>query len=359
MVYKWCTSCNSRECTNENSHRAQNYMYYRADFRLGGTYGKRVRKLFPNKKDAEAYEYVTMADHKRGTFLPVDTSKIKFEEFFKEYNELYIQRHMKGCKEEEYRLRAFQSMYTNRPLNSFTINDWNSYVSSRLENVGKTTLNRELTSLKGMFQWAIKNGYLKNNPFKEAVKFKEEVVKIRWLDDKEIEKILNACTQAKDLDLRDVLVFALNTGFRKANLEAVTVHDINNQRIEARKTKSGKSYQVPINNELNKLLQRLILSKPSGPLLNFSNFRNRFDTVIKDPTVTLHTFRHTFAAQCLKRGIPIDRVCAWLGHHSMEFTRTHYGHLSPNQEAVEINLLNLGQSSQPTNKFAPSSSETL
>ncbi len=345
----WCAFCSSRVCVSESSHRAQRHIQYRADFMLGGRYGKRIRKLFSNKKDAEAYEYVTMADYKRGTFLPVDTSKVKFEEFLKQYMEKYVQRHMRGHKEEEYRLRAFALMFNSRPLNSFTINDWSNYVSKRLETVGKTTLNRELTSLKGMFQWAIKHGHLKNNPFKEATKFKEEFVKVRWLDDKEIDKILTACTQQGDLGLRDILVFALNTGFRKANLEQVTAHDINNHRIEAKKTKSGKSYQVPINNELNKLLQRLIAHKPSGPLLNFTNFRNRFDAVIKDPTVTLHTFRHTFAAQCLKRGIPIDRVCSWLGHHSMEFTRKHYGHLSPNQEAIEINLLNLGQNVQYSN----------
>ncbi len=84
-------------------------------------------------------------------------------------------------------------------------------------------------------------------------------------------------------------------------------------------------------------------NRPSGPLLDFSSFRKRFRKVVTDPTVSLHTFRHTFAAQCLKRGIPIDRVCSWMGHYSMEFTRVRYGHLCPNQEHIEIQLLNLGK----------------
>jgi integrase/recombinase XerD len=196
--------------------------------------------------------------------------------------------------------------------------------------------------VKAMFKWAVANGYIKENPFANAKKFKVENIRIRWLDNSEIPVILTECTKQGDLDLRDILVFALHTGFRKGNLERVTAHDVNNQRISAVRTKSGKAYEVPISNDLGKLLERLMRLRPSGPLLNFKNFRRRFDAVIKDPSVTLHTFRHTFAAQCLKAGVPIDRVCKWLGHHSMEFTRSHYGHLSPNQEQIEINLLNLG-----------------
>lgn len=350
MIYGWCTECASRVCVLESSHRAQRFMQYRADFMLGGRYGKRIRKVFSNKKDAEAFEYVTLADFKRGTFIPADSSKVCYDEFFKQYKEQKIDRHMKGAKVEAYRLRVFNELFAHKQINSFQISDWNRYVSKRLKEVEQTTINREMNSIKTMFQWAVSNKFIKENPFKEAKKFKVENIRIRWLDDKEIEHILTECTKIGDLDLRDILVFALNTGFRKANLERVTAHDIINQRVQALQTKSGKSYEVPINNELAILLNRLML-RTSGPLLDFTNFRRRFDLVIKDPSITLHTFRHTFAAQCLKRGIPIDRVCSWLGHHSMEFTRSHYGHLSPNQEQIEINLLNLGQSKkEPINK---------
>lgn len=349
MIYTWCSLCASRVCLTENSHRAQKGINYRADFMLGGRYGKRIRKLFPNKKDAEAYEYITQADFKRGTFLPVVRSKTNLGEFIEAYIEKRAKVYMKGFREEEYRFRSFKDMFKERLLHSINLNDWDQYVQKRLsKNISKTTLNRELTAFKCMFKWGVKNSYLKINPFSDAVKFKENIVKVRWLNDAEIENVLTRCTELKDLELRDILVVALNTGFRKANLLQLTSNDITNQRIEAKKTKSGKSYQVPINQELANVLQRLISSHSAGPLLNFQNFRKRFSNLINDPSITLHTFRHTFAAQCLKRGIPIDRVCAWMGHHSVEFTRAHYGHLCPNQEAIEINLLNLGKTLAPS-----------
>lgn len=343
MIYPWCTTCAGRVCLSEALHRQQKAIEWRADFMLGGRQGRRLRKLFPTKKDAEAFEYITLADYKRGLYLPRDTSKTSLNEFLDGYIEKRVRIYLNGYKCEEYRFRAFREALGNRSLASLTTLDWDGYVKMRLgEGIGRTTLNRELTSFKTAFKWGTNNGFLKTNPFEKCVKFKEENVKVRWLNDAEIEDILTECTRQNDLGLRDILVVALNTGFRMANLMQITANDINNQRISAKKTKSGKEYQVPINKELANVLNRLISKNPSGPLLDFSNFRRRFDSVIKEPSVTLHTFRHTFGAQCLKRGIPIDRVCAWMGHHSVEFTRSHYGHLCPNQEAIEINLLNLG-----------------
>lgn len=352
MIYKWCVDCGGRTCYQEDSHRAARAIQYRADFMLGGRYGKRIRKLFFTKKDAESFEYITLADYKRGTYLPRDTSKTLVNEFIDQYLDKQARVYMKGFKEEEYRLKAFREMFGSRPLNSITQGDWDRYLKTHISDKAKTTFNRELTSLKTMFKWGVNNSYLKMNPFTNSKKFKEEVIKVRWLNDAEIQNILTECTKQGDLDLRDILVVALNTGFRLANMVHLTANDINNQRIEAKKTKSGKAYQVPINKELANVLNRLISRHSTGPLLNFSNIKKRFRMVVTDPTVSLHTFRHTFAAQCLKRGIPIDRVCAWMGHHSMEFTRAHYGHLCPSQESIEIELLNLGSSKN----IAPSAS---
>ncbi len=345
MVYLWCSTCASRQCLNEAQHRANKAVGYRADFMLGGQYGKRIRKLFSNKKDAENFEHVTMGDFVRGKFIVSDASKMRFDEFYNVYVSNYINKHTSNPIGERNKLKMFYSLFATRTLNSLSVKDWETYTQKQLDRkINKTSINRYLNTIKSMFNWAVKQKYLISNPLDDAKKFKVHNIRVRWLDDKEIGLYLKRCDELGLFDIKDILIFAMNTGFRKANLERITAHDIMMQRAVALKTKSLKPYDVPINNHFQTVVDRLIKIRPTGPLLNFSNFRKDFRLAIPDETISLHTFRHTFAAQCLKSGIPIDRVCKWLGHHSMEFTRTQYGHLCPNQEAKEIELLNIGES---------------
>ena len=358
MIYSWCTLCKGREdsCAVPDSHKAQGKVVWRADFLLGGRYGTRIRKTYPigiSKKEAEKFEALTIADYERGKYLPKvgHLSKTLFKDFVKTYLENHVKQYMRGSNVEGYRLTHVLSMFGNRPIHTLSHAEGEAYIKERLKDeVSKTTVNREITSLKSMFKWAVDNEYLSIHPFTNLKKFKEENIRIRWLDEKEIAEVLDACLKAGDPDMRDVLLMALYTGFRKANLERVTAHDILGQRIQAVKTKSGKPYDVPISRELGELLNRLVRLRPSGPLLDFHNFRGRFSKIVKWPDVTLHTFRHTFAAQCLKRGIELDVVCKWMGHYSIEFTRSHYGHLCPKREESLINLLSFSSKTPYNNQ---------
>lgn len=350
-VYKWCTECAVR--VGDDLHK-QHLVQHRADFQLGGRHGVRIRKLFPTKDLADDYERATIIDYKRGLFIPTLglKARLPFSQFADEYFEKHVRLHLKGASAEKYRLRAFKSFWKDKPLHTISANDFTELSYEWLAaGHGKTTVNRKLTSIKAMFQWAVANNYLLKHPFSETKKFKVDNVRVRWLNDSEIETLLHSAVMLKDFGLRDILLVALNTGFRKANLVAMSSKDIiSGHRLQATKTKSGNSYDVPINQVLREALLKLCNLRSNGPLLNFTNLRKRWKALIDyaklDTAVTLHTLRHTFAAQCLKRGVPIDVLCKWLGHFSIEFTRVRYGHLCPNKEAELINQVNLGGSNE-------------
>lgn len=360
MVYDWCKACKCRatKCIAPDSHRAQRKIVWRADFLLGGRYGKRMRPIFkPGIKKAEAinFQALAIADFQRGKYVPKAgiKSKTLFADFIKTYSAEYVQRHMRGADSEMYRLSHALKMWGHRPLNTVQYADGAAYVTTRLEQgAAKTTVNREITSLKIMFRWATDNDYVSTNPFVKLKKFKEETIRQRWLTDQEIEILIGGCRSLKDFDLEDLIVVAINCGFREANLRRLTAQNILGTRLSALKTKSGKDYDVPMSETLRERLDKLVRMRAPSPLLNFKNFRRRWAALTKfvglwkaerDPNnVTLHTLRHTFVAQCLRRGIPLDVVCAWVGHHSIEFTRKHYGHLCKKKEDEYINQLNLG-----------------
>lgn len=361
MVYAWCVKCLAREnlCTNAESHRAQNQLRWRVDFYLGGRHGKRVRQTMKEgvtKKEAEKYEHLSIADYERSQILPVvsQKSKMKFKEFIDVYFKEHVIRYLKGAVEEEYRLRFLMNMWKDRPLHSIKHEDGELYIGKRLEEgIAKTTINRELVSIKSMFNWAVDNGYVAKNPLLKVKRFKVDVIRIRWLDDQEIELLKEGCRKLKDFDLEDLIVVGLNCGFRDANLKALTPKSILGNRLQALKTKSGKPYDVPISDVLQERLDKLIRMRAPKALLNFRNIRSRWDQLIKfvglhkpkrDPNnVTIHTLRHTFAAQCLRRRVPLNVVCEWLGHYSIEFTRKHYGHLCPKEEDKYMSQVNIGK----------------
>lgn len=49
-----------------------------------------------------------------------------------------------------------------------------------------------------------------------------------------------------------------------------------------------------------------------------------------------HQLRHHFATLLLRGGVGIERVQAWLGHHSGAFTLDIYGHLMPDDHEASL-----------------------
>lgn len=369
MIYAFCTACSSREahCALPDSHRAQSKIVWKADFLLGGRYGNRIRKTFAvgiTKKEAEKFERQTITDFEREKITPGSGAKSKtnYMEFLVLY-ENHIRLHMRGAEEEIYRLTHSKDMWKDRPLHTIGANEIEAYIQRRLnDGIKKSTVNREITVLKCAFNWAVKKNYCAQNPCDGVQKFKlTDSIRQRWLTDQEIQLLIDGARVLKDFDLEDLIVVGLNCGFRKDNLERLEAKHILGSRLHAEKTKSGKDYDVPINETLRAKLEKLVRMRAPGRLLNFDNLRRRWDRLIKftgmylpsrNPNnVTIHTLRHTYVAQSLRRGVPIDVVCKWAGHYSMEFTRKHYGHLCPLKEDEYIRQVELG-STEPVVKEA-------
>lgn len=360
MIYQWCKRCGVRTdlCAEPVLHKQEEKHVYVANFYIGGRYGKRTQREFPTKKDAEAYEYTTKADYKRGLYSLDNEIKGRtlFKDFAKEYIDKVVKRYMKGKDSEMYRIDKYIARWKDRPIRTIKHEFGDEYIQECLNNgIKPNSINRELTVLKSMMKWGVENGYIQKNPFMKLRRFKIDDVRVRWLDDNEINLLLRACESLGDYGMKDILTFALNTGFRKGNLVRVTAKDIIGNRIQALKTKTGGTYDVPINGIMQELLPRLITAHKTGPLLDFVNYRRRYDAVVRlaglwrpdrhPEAVTIHTMRHTFTAQCLRQGIEINMVSKWLDHYSVDFTHKHYGHLCPKREESMINLLKLGDSS--------------
>ena len=121
----------------------------------------------------------------------------------------------------------------------------------------------------------------------------------------------------------------------------------------ARRTKSGQSRIVPIQDRLREELKKaegrpvdLVFPNPNGKPLNTDWFRRQFEKSIITPlsarfasfhkgkgfeTGRFHSFRHSFCARCFNAGIPEKVIMSWMGHTNSQIV--HYYFALKNKEA--------------------------
>ena len=192
-----------------------------------------------------------------------------------------------------------------------------------------STINRKITTLKTLFNKAVQWGHLKESPARNVAKLRENQSRLRFLTEEEIAKLLKAASPG----LKTFILIGLNTGLRKSNILDLSWEDIDGRNgvIHVLKTKSGKSYEIPINDSLKALLQELAKSGTKGKILRLPNVQKEWAKAVKKAGLTdcrIHTLRHTYASHLVMKGANLFTVSQFLGHSSTKMT-ARYSHLSP------------------------------
>ncbi|MEU1145271.1 tyrosine-type recombinase/integrase [Streptomyces sp. NPDC005863] len=92
-----------------------------------------------------------------------------------------------------------------------------------------------------------------------------------------------------------------------------------------------------------------LLRHPSDPARAFPHYclgnqwrRIKRDAQIYIPTgMSIYSFRHFFASNCLTHGIPITDVAEWMGHRNIAITFKTYRHLMPGSVSRAARILDL------------------
>jgi len=211
---------------------------------------------------------------------------------------------------------------------------------SREVDRSKTTLNRYLQILRGMFYKAIDWEIIPGpNPLRK-VKFAREGTKIQPLTNEQIKIIMDEATAISKKPespiqkvLPDLLTFILNTGLRRSEALNLKWEDIRD--AEARVLgKGAKLRTVPLNVVALGVINRQprsgryvfdVPNRNSGSLL-----RRTMDAISKKAGVRtgLHLFRHAFATRLLASGVDIVTISEILGHGRMMISLL-YSHSDP------------------------------
>jgi integrase len=313
---------------------------------------RRREKVGPSRSLAVKALRKRQVEVAEGKFLDVEHRKIIR---FKDFTQIYIDSHARKKRSwlttDVHYLKQLTPFFGNRFLHEIDSLLVKRYQTMRRgEKTYKGTLvstayvNRELACLKCMFSWAIRWGYVKENPVKALKMERENNERVRFLEKDELEKLIDCSDGA----FRPALILAVNTGMRYGEMQYLRWKDVDFKRaiITLRDTKNGEKRQVPMNNTVLETLSSLshddgeayVFCKKDGKPYNLRSpfLRAREKAGIKD--FKFHDLRHTAASYLVMKGVDLNTVRDILGHRTLEMT-LRYSHLSPEHKARAVSVL--------------------
>jgi integrase len=190
--------------------------------------------------------------------------------------------------------------------------------------------------------------WLKDNPVSRVPREKEDNEIDRWLTKDEEKRLLESSPEW----LREIIVFALNTGLRQGELLSLEWNRVNlfRKTILIQKTKNGKPKTLPLNKVALDVLNRRLKVKSikndfvffnrNGQKIPNSNLRLSFHRVMRKVGIKdfrWHDLRHTFATRLAQADVDLYKISKLLGHKDIKMTQ-RYSHHCPDslRDGVEI-----------------------
>lgn len=340
--------------------------------------GKRVRKSFKKKKEAEAElgKRVSLIAEKR--YLDVKKEyPFTLGQLLDKYEENFgDQASYKTWK--QYCCVNFKDYFGAETLLSqihyVDLETYRNHLRKKPTKNGgfrtEASVNREMDCLHHMLSKGVKWDMMQQNPFDKGDKLrtKEENERVRYLTKDEIQRLLSECPK----HLKRVVVCAINTGMDRAeilNLKWNQIRD-NGTHLHLPKYKTRPPRKVPINDDLKVMFNairreqglqseyvftyapsedKLISLHPVrkrrklAPIpMKIKSIKTAFNSAVRRAEIDDFRFkdlRHTFASHAIMRGASLKEVQEILGHKDMKMTM-RYAHLSREHKKEAVNRLN-------------------
>ncbi len=299
--------------------------------------GRRIRDPAGPKK----YMAVDLLAERKVSRYKKPIKDILFSDFAKEYAE-HSKANKKSWEKELYSINGLLSAFGHNKLSQVTTREIEQYKLKRLERVSKSTVNRNMSCLKHMYQIAIQWGYINSNPAKSIKQYREIANQVRVLSPEEEIKLLNNTSE----HLEPIIITALNTGMRKSELLNLKWNNIDfkDKTIYLQDSKSGESAKIPMNIDVYNALKSL--KKASEYIFTFKNNKiadikkGWYNAVKKSgiPKIRFHDLRHTFGSRLVQNGVDIVTVKELMRHKTIEMTM-RYTHTLPEHKVKAVEIL--------------------
>jgi integrase len=337
--------------------------------------GKRhIQVSGDNKKEAERQLRQILNQLDDGTFRP-DGKKMKFSDYAKAWVaskkadlkhgtwNTYNGQLTRYLLSPELGLAEKKLASMNRP----TVMAFKQALLEKHSKLSHRSVNHILTLLGSILQSALLDGYISINAARLVKKLPLEHREMEIFTPSEIQKVL-AAAEKMNWDLYVMVFLLVMTGMRRGemlgldwksvdfpNKKLIIRRGYTTKRLQEPKTKSSRR-AVNLSSKVINLLKKHRLKKgnPGGSTLLF----DRGDGYPMDPdtlssvywprllraaevreSVRLHDLRHTFCSLLIAQGANPKYIQGQLGHSSIMMTMDRYGHLMPETNEKETELL--------------------
>ena len=259
-------------------------------------------------------------------------------------------------KRYETSLKAFMEQLSEAKLNEIgkiSYGDMELYKSQRLESCSSAGVNIDLRALRAFFNYCLRMELIAKSPLTDVKLVKEKAPTVRFLSRAEISALLDVINDEKDVEMRDVIQFYLNTGARANELlpPSFTWDSVKDQYIELF-GKGDKTRRIGLNSTMKDILDRrrhLEYPFPYNHGYVYSRIVRKYYMRAGIEKANLHTLRKTAGALLIQQGISIYQVSKFLGHGSVTVTERHYVDLLQTDytlmsESIETAISNISES---------------
>jgi len=316
---------------------------------------------FKRKTDAERWIQQTEAAIREGRHFKTTESK---KHTLGELIDRYIRDVLPTKKKSELKQTA-QLTWWKQQIGCYLLSEITpSMISEQRDNLLRETTQRKklrnpstvvryMAALSHAFSIAVKEwGWIEDSPIRKVSKPKESRGRVRFLDENERIELLQACKINPNPYLHTIVVVAISTGMRQAeilNLKWSNV-DFERGRVILHETKNGESRQVTIAGQALQLLNDLDKIRRLDTQLLFPgkspkkpiNIRAAWENAVKKTGITnlrFHDLRHSCASYLAMNGASLAEIAEVLGHKTLAMVK-RYAHISDTHTAGVVSKMN-------------------
>lgn len=333
---------------------------YRVKIRLKGH--KPQEATFKRKTDAKNWAASTeTAMRENRYFKCAESKKRTLAELIDKYIEIILPEKSESMQASQAKQLAWWkdkagyyllADFTSQVIASLRIELANS-PTPRGDKRTNATVNRYLAAISHVLTTAVNEWeWLETNPVLKIKRHNEGQGRVRYLDDDERIKLLQASKESTNKYLYTIVVLALSTGMRKGEILSLKRRDVflNEKFVVLQKTKNKERRRVPIIGHAHKLLtQHLKIVRldsdyvfPSKDGKQSIDIKRPWEVAVSKAEITdfrFHDLRHSCASYLAMNGATQRDLMEVLGHKTVQMTK-RYSHLSDSHVSSVIGSMN-------------------